>query len=120
MLPMKQLVAAMGARRAAVVAAVRELEALKLVEVTHGGFDKAHGQCRSNLYRLTFVAGCSDAWRVFEPDGDTPEARREAEDRARAEVAAAEAKIRRGEDGASSAEARPEAMDEASPSTAPG
>ena len=75
------------------MAALRELEALKLIEVIHGRFDRAQGQRQCNLYRLTFAgAGCGDAWREFEPDGDTADARREAEARARTAVTDAEAK----------------------------
>ncbi len=82
-----------GKRREAVMAALRELEALKLVEITHGKFDRHQGQRQSNLYRLTFAGmGCSDAWRAFEPDGDSGDARRDAEAAARTAVADAEAK----------------------------
>ena len=82
-----------GKRREAIMAALRELETLKLVEITHA-VRPAPWRFPSNLYRLTCVgAGCGDAWRALEPDADTPEARREAEARARAEIAAAEAKF---------------------------
>jgi hypothetical protein len=68
LLPLDQMRERLRKRKAALVEAVREVEALKLAKIVHGVFDRAMGRCQSNLYRLTFVGPqCSDEWRELEP-----------------------------------------------------
>jgi hypothetical protein len=67
-------------RREAAVTGMRENKALKLVNVIHGGFDRAFGRFPPNQYELTYVGdGCNDEWRRFEPEDDSPKARRVAD-----------------------------------------